>query len=210
MRKYLLTAVIALLSMESFAQSVAVFNFATNPWGIETSTLGDEPEVGKIEDGKSLEQDGIKLSCQKINARYWNRIMDDKFKWYISNTVSFTAPEKVVITKIVFKCLPYQCDLAEVTQTGGVYQCDDDEKDNQYSWTGRAAMVMFKATNTSTFKSIEVTYAPEATTSIANLKTKKAQGNYIYTLQGKRLGTSDLLPSLPSGIYIVNGKKIVK
>ena len=84
------------------------------------------------------------------------------------------------------------------------------KKDNQYSWTGRAAMVMFKATLTSTFKSIEVTYAPETTTSIAALKTKKAQGNYIYTLQGKRLGTSDLLPSLPSGIYIVNGKKIIK
>ena len=210
MRKYLLTAVIALLSMGSFAQRVAVFNFATNPWGIETSTVGDDPEVGKIEDGKSLEQDGIKLSCQKISARYWNRIMDDKFKWYTNNTVSFTAPENVVITKIVFKCLSYQCDLEEITQTGGVYKCDDEDSEKQFSWTGRAAMVRFKATNTSTFKSIEVTYEPETTTSIVDLKTKKAQSKNIYTLQGKRLGTSDLLPSLPSGIYIVNGKKIVK
>jgi hypothetical protein len=45
-----------------------------------------------------------------------------------------------------------------------------------------------------------------ATTGISNVTVKKADSN-VYDLQGQRVGNS--LEGLPSGIYIMNGNKII-
>lgn len=211
MKNKITIVLIALLySSLAMAQSVAVFDFAANPWKIETATTGDGVEAGKIEDNQPITQDGIVMSCQKNSKRYWNRIYNDRFKCYTDNTITFTAPENMVITKILFKNVKYECDLKEVTQTGGVYKVENEDDDSPYSWTGRAAAVKFKATQTSTFKTIEVTCQSETTTSIKAVTANKTKKNGVYTLQGIYVGTKDMMPLLPSGVYIVDGKKIIK
>lgn len=211
MKNKITIVLIALLySSLAIAQSVAVFDFAANPWKIETATTGDDVETGKIEDNQAITQDGIVMTCQKLHSRYWNRIYNDKLKCYTNNTMTFTAPENVVITKILFKNVKYECDLQEVTQTGGVYTVENEDNDTPYSWTGRAAAVKFKATYTSTFNTIEVTYQPETTTAIKTVTVNKTNKNGVYTLQGIYVGTKDIIPLLPSGIYIVNGKRFIK
>lgn len=197
---------------EPAKEGVAKFDFAKNPWKIEVSEKGDGPEVGKIDDGKEIVQDGIIFTNKKIHDRYWNRILGGNFKCYIHNTMTFTAPEKTIITKINFDNLSDQCDIKEISQTGGTFQLyGDEDSDSPYVWEGKAAVVTFKAELTSTFRSIEVTYqAEDANTGVREVKVEKMKNDKVYSLDGRFVGTINNLNALPHGIYIVNGKKLVK
>lgn len=190
--------------------NVAVYDFDANPWKLETSSVGDDPEVGHILDGEVLEVNGVELTFKKISNKYWNRIMDGTLKAYKQNTMTFTAPAKMVITKIEFANKPYQCDLKEVSQTGGTYGCANEEADKPYVWTGRASVVTFGAEMTSTIYKITVTVENEVANAIQTIRQKRAENGKVYNLQGVAVGTESTVSSLPSGIYILNGKKFVK
>ena len=47
-------------------------------------------------------------------------------------------------------------------------------------------------------------------TSIKNIEPTEEQQAGVYTLQGVRLGTKAIWPSLPKGLYVVGNKKVVK
>ncbi len=191
-------------------EKVAIFNFAENPWKVPTAKQGDKPEVAKIEDGTALTIDGISLTFQKLHERYWNRIMDGNLKAYIHNTITFTAPQNVTITKIEFFSKPYECDFEEITQTGGKYYCADDDNSDYYIWDGKAPVIKFKDTNNNTIKKIKVTYISDKTDGVKNIKTNITNDSKIYNIRGIAVGKYKDLSTLPKGIYIVNGTKIIK
>ncbi|MCI6672369.1 MAG: leucine-rich repeat domain-containing protein [Prevotella sp.] len=195
---------------ETASVTTAVYDFAANPWGIETAMSGDAPEVGKILDDQSLEVEGVKLTSQKINERYWNRIIDGKLRIYKDNTMTFSAPEKKVITKIEFNNVAYQCDLKEISQTGGTYACADDDADTPYVWTGRAVMVSFKSNPASAFEKITVTLESEVANDIQLIEKQVIDSGKVYNLNGVVVGSESTISTLPKGIYILNGKKFVK
>lgn len=61
--------------------------------------------------------------------------------------------------------------------------------------------------NTSSAK-ISLVFDDESTTGIAGVETEKAEGNNkVYNLSGQNVG--DSLESLPAGLYIQNGKKVL-
>ena len=54
----------------------------------------------------------------------------------------------------------------------------------------------------------DIASLPNVITDI-NAKSNSASDNIVYDLRGQRLGTAAQLSSLPAGVYILNGKKIV-
>ncbi|MBP5715119.1 MAG: hypothetical protein J6X07_10535 [Prevotella sp.] len=54
-----------------------------------------------------------------------------------------------------------------------------------------------------------VLYAEGVPNGIKTVKSEKADGA-VYTLQGVKMGTKEVWEALPRGLYIINGKKIVK
>lgn len=63
--------------------------------------------------------------------------------------------------------------------------------------------------NTSVAGRFEIVYAPQVTTAIDNIEAK---GNVkgIYTVLGQYIGENSMWNTLPAGIYVVDGVKIVK
>ena len=57
---------------------------------------------------------------------------------------------------------------------------------------------------------LEVTLEPDPTTGIANVKTSLTKNYKVYNLNGVVVGTESTFKKLPKGVYIVNGKKVVK
>lgn len=47
-------------------------------------------------------------------------------------------------------------------------------------------------------------------TGISSINAEKAAGNHIYNIQGVRVADNADMKQLPAGIYIINGKKVVK
>ena len=74
------------------------------------------------------------------------------------------------------------------------------------------ATYTFTAEPNTTATRFRVVSRSEVTTGVEDLTTTEtsihAQG--IYSVTGQYLGTADQLPTLPAGVYIINGKKVVK
>lgn len=47
-------------------------------------------------------------------------------------------------------------------------------------------------------------------TGISSINAEKAAGNHIYNIQGVHVADNADMKQLPAGIYIINGKKVVK
>ena len=50
----------------------------------------------------------------------------------------------------------------------------------------------------------------DVVTGIASITNTQTESPHIYTLDGRRLPMGTSVNSLPRGVYIVNGKKVVK
>ena len=67
--------------------------------------------------------------------------------------------------------------------------------------------VLAEAENSSSAANVRVTFVDESVTGISDIATKSKKG--VYTLQGVALGEKDV-KKLPKGMYVVDGKKVVK
>lgn len=94
------------------------------------------------------------------------------------------------------------------------YKLADGEKGLGFYWgatdggvfdlaANKAYLVLPQSGNSARYFSLS-----EISTGISNVKTSNAKANEIYTISGMKVTQS--LSSLPKGIYIVNGKKVVR
>lgn len=198
-------------TLTAFAQTkTAVFHFADNPWNVEVATSGDEPEVGKLEDGKELVIEDVALSGVKHHARYWNRIYNDHYTIYPKNHVLFTVPNKYLITRIDFVHKTWSGDL-EVARGGGVYDADEETEDNHHYWEGETSQLELMATTSSAiFRKITVHYKDNPAVGIQPLVVKESPSDVVYNLWGKAVATRATFATLPAGIYVINGNKVQK
>ena len=89
----------------------------------------------------------------------------------------------------------------------------DDSGNKFFEWTTGQKQVTYK-NNTrlddQNISKLEVTLEPDPTTGIANVKTSLTKNHKVYNLNGVVVGTESTFKKLPKGVYIVNGKKVVK
>lgn len=76
------------------------------------------------------------------------------------------------------------------------------------------AIYTFTAEPNTTATRFRIVSRSEVTTGVADLTTTDTETAIrtkgIYSVTGQYLGTADQLPTLPAGVYIINGKKVVK
>lgn len=70
----------------------------------------------------------------------------------------------------------------------------------------------FTAEPNTTSKRFRIVSRSEVTTGVEDMSTTETTTNLqgIYSVTGQYLGTADQLSTLPAGVYIINGKKVVK
>ena len=63
---------------------------------------------------------------------------------------------------------------------------------------------------TSKINKVVITLEEEVPAGISSVNVKEATNNNVYNLNGVLVGTENTFNQLPKGVYIVNGKKVVK
>ncbi len=162
-----------------------------------------------LERAGELTVGGIKISNIK-GDRIANRITGNHLVLYSYNSLKLVAPEGKVIKKVVFSIIDTEFLLS--VDPYAVAQIDDSSN-KFFEWTTGQKQVTYK--NETRFddqniSKLEVTLEPDPTTGIANVQTSLTKNYKVYNLNGVVVGTESTFKKLPKGVYIVNGKKVVK
>ena len=162
-----------------------------------------------LERAGELTVGGIKISNIK-GDRFANRITGNHLVVYSYNSLKLVAPEGKVIKKVVFSII--DTDFLLGVDPYAVAQIDDSGN-KFFEWTTGQKQVTYK--NETRFdeqniSKLEVTLEPDPTTGIANVETSLTKNHKVYNLNGVVVGTESTFKKLPKGVYIVNGKKVVK
>lgn len=162
-----------------------------------------------LERAGELTVEGIKISNIK-GDRIANRITGNHLVLYSYNSLKLVAPEGKLIKKVVFSIIDTEFLLS--VDPYAVAQIDDSSN-KFFEWTTGQKQVTYK--NETRFdeqniSKLEVTLEPDPTTGIANVETSLTKNHKVYNLNGVVVGTESTFKKLPKGVYIVNGKKVVK
>lgn len=163
----------------------------------------------RLERAGELTVGGIKITNIK-GYGVPNNITGNHLVLCSSNSLKLVAPEGKLIKKVVFTIIDTEflldVDPYAVAQI-------DDSSNKFFEWTTGQKQVTYK-NNTrlddQNISKLEVTLEPDPTTGIANVKTSLTKNYKVYNLNGVVVGTESTFKKLPKGVYIVNGKKVVK
>ena len=139
-----------------------------------------------------------------------NRIQANHLVLYSDNSLKLVAPEGKLIKKVVFSII--DTDFLLGVDPYAVAQIDDSGN-KFFEWTTGQKQVIYKnesRLDEQNISKLEVALEPDPTTGIANVKTSLTKNNKVYNLNGVVVGTESTFKKLPKGVYIVNGKKVVK
>ncbi len=189
--------------------TTATFDFKNDfkdSWGITnvSSTTKDEQE-GKIEDGKEVTQDEVTFTTINKNSGKVTRVKGGTLYLPPTNTLTFKVPQGKKIKKIEFTFekakswlkTPEGTNL-ETENKVGSYITDTQE-------------VTFTASSLfSQITKIVITVEGDKTTGISSIRTHRVIPSNVYDLNGVLVGTEKTFNELPKGIYIINGKKVLK
>ena len=162
-----------------------------------------------LERAGELTVGGIKISNIK-GDRIANRITGNHLVLYSYNSLKLVAPEGKLIKKVVFSIIDTEFLLS--VDPYAVAQIDDSSN-KFFEWTTGQKQVTYKnetRLDEQNISKLEVTLEPDPTTGIANVKTSLTKNHKVYNLNGVVVGTESTFKKLPKGVYIVNGKKVVK
>ena len=189
--------------------TTATFDFKNDfkdSWGITnvSSTTTDELE-GKIEDGKEVTQDEVTFTTINKKSDKATRVKGGTLYLPPTNTLTFKVPQGKKIKKIEFTFeitkswlkTPEGTKL-EIENKVGSYITDAQEV------TFTAHTVFSKITK------IVITVEGDKTTGISSIRTHRVIPSNVYDLNGVLVGTENTFNELPKGIYIINGKKVLK
>ncbi|MBP3566224.1 MAG: choice-of-anchor J domain-containing protein [Paraprevotella sp.] len=147
MKKTLLSFFMFVATIATALASDVTFDFVANPWGLTLgSGSGATAEAGNVTE---ITQDGVVLTFDQATASTPTRMWaGPQLRAYKNSTMTMTAPEGQVITKVVW------------TATGASYNqlaVDDTDIVAADGWSGSASSVTFTLVANGRFKTAVVT-----------------------------------------------------
>lgn len=208
--KFVLLAICMLFICNAMkANGYVTFNFKKNPWKFINAKQGDEPNVGKFEDGFEIKEKGFTIVNKKRNDTNWNRIENGFFVVYPKNDIVITAPAGVEIYRIniVVRSI---WDFGLKNDKHLLPDPDEEmamsEETFGFDYVGKVAT--FTGNNKNTIiETITVNYTGTPT-AINSINKPTIYPIAVYNLSGVKVGDTNSLNNLPKGVYIVNGKKV--
>ena len=189
--------------------NTATFDFKNNfktSWGITNVDANSaNPKEGKIEDGKEVVENGVSFTTQNKRFSEITRVKGGVLYLPQTHTLTFKAPQGRKIKTIEFSF--------ETTQSWLLGPKNDNitPENKVATYQVNAPEATFTAFFTfSKMNKIVVTLEEEVPAGISSVNVKEATNNNVYNLSGVLVGTENTFNQLPKGVYIVNGKKVVK
>ena len=189
--------------------TIVTFDFKNNfqtSWGIENVRFGTtDKQEGKIEDGKEVIQDEVVFTTVNTTTDKATRVKDGVLEVPPTHTFRLKAPKGKIITKIEFHVETVKSAINPDNQA----QLPTTNKVATYIGKTREANFTARPLFAKIAKMV-ITLESDPTTGIANVKTSLATNHNVYDLNGVLVGTENTFNELPKGIYIINGKKVLK
>lgn len=189
--------------------TTATFDFKNNfqtSWGIENVSFGTTNKLeGKIEDGKEVVQDGVVFTTVNTTTDKATRVKDGVLEVPPTHSFKLKAPEGMIISKVEFHVEAVKSSI----NPDGQAQLPTTNKVAIYTGTTQEANFTAKPLFAKITKMV-ITLTSNSTTGIAHVTTHLTTNNNVYNLNGVLVGTENTFNQLPKGVYIVNGKKVVK
>ena len=197
-----LTLAAFLLTLVASAQTV-VFDFNSEKWVNDANG-----HTMELPEGAELEVDGVKMVNHKVFFKKVTNVLKNEHLFVPrGNSFDFIAPDGKQITKVVFEA---EEGYFEISADGDKVLPMLNNNENTRMWEGNAPKVTFFGLNTPHIRKATVTLAPNGTTAINEVTQQRAAVYSVFNLNGVKVGTTADFNRLPAGVYIVNGKKVVK
>ena len=197
-----LTLAAFLLTLVASAQTV-VFDFNSEKWVNDANG-----HTMELPEGTELEEGGVKMINHKVFfKKVTNKLKNQHLFVPRGNSFDFIAPDGKQITKVVFEA---EEGYFEISADGENVLPMLNNNENTRMWEGNAPKVTFFGLNTPHIRKATVTLAPNGTTAINEVTQQRAAVYSVFNLNGVKVGTTADFNRLPAGVYIVNGKKVVK
>ena len=197
-----LTLAAFLLTLVASAQTV-VFDFNSEKWVNDANG-----HTMELPEGAELEVDGVKMVNHKVFfKKVTNKLKNQHLFVPRGNSFDFIAPDGKQITKVVFEA---EEGYFEISADGDKVLPMVNNNENTRMWEGNAPKVTFFGLNTPHIRKATVTLVPNGTTAINEVTQQRAAVYSVFNLNGVKVGTTADFNRLPAGVYIVNGKKVVK
>lgn len=197
-----LTLAVFLLTLVASAQTV-VFDFNSEKWVNDANG-----HTMELPEGTELEEGGVKMVNHKRPLiRVTNVLKNQHLFVPRGNSIDFIVPDGKQITKVVFEA---EEGYFEISADGDKVLPMLNNNENTRMWEGNAPKVTFYGLNSPHIRKATVTLAPNGTTAINEVTQQRAAVYNVFNLNGVRVGTTADFNRLPAGVYVVNGKKVVK
>lgn len=197
-----LTLAAFLLTLVASAQTV-VFDFNSEKWVNDANG-----HTMELPEGAELEVDGVKMVNHKVFFKKVTNVLKNQHLFVPrGNSFDFIAPDGKQITKVVFEA---EEGYFEISADGDKVLPMLNNNENTRMWEGNAPKITFFGLNTPHIRKATVTLAPNGTTAINEVMQQRAAVYNVFNLNGVKVGTTADFNRLPAGVYIVNGKKVVK
>lgn len=197
-----LTLAAFLLTLVASAQTV-VFDFNSEKWVNDANG-----HTMELPEGAELEVDGVKMVNHKVFfKKVTNKLKNQHLFVPRGNSFDFIAPDGKQITKVVFEA---EEGYFEISADGDKVLPMVNNNENTRMWEGNAPKITFFGLNSPHIRKATVTLAPNGTTAINEVTQQRAAVYNVFNLNGVKVGTTADFNRLPAGVYIVNGKKVVK
>jgi hypothetical protein len=197
-----LTLAAFLLTLVASAQTV-VFDFNSEKWVNDANghTMG-------LPEGTELEEGGVKMVNHKVFFKKVTNVLKNQHLFVPrGNSFDFIAPDGKQITKVVFEA---EEGYFEISADGDKVLPMLNNNENTRMWEGNTPKITFFGLNSPHIRKATVTLAPNGTTAINEVTQQRAAVYSVFNLNGVKVGTTADFNRLPAGVYIVNGKKVVK
>ncbi|KDR53294.1 hypothetical protein [Hoylesella loescheii] len=197
-----LTLAAFLLTLVASAQTV-VFDFNSEKWVNDANG-----HTMELPEGAELEVDGVKMVNHKVFfKKVTNKLKNQHLFVPRGNSFDFIAPDGKQITKVVFEA---EEGYFEISADGDKVLPMVNNNENTRMWEGNAPKITFFGLNTPHIRKATVTLVPNGTTAINEVMQQRAAVYSVFNLNGVKVGTTADFNRLPAGVYVVNGKKMVK
>lgn len=189
--------------------NTATFDFKNNfktSWGItNVDASSTNSQEGKIEDAKEVVENGVSFNTKSNGNNDAARVKAGVFYLPKTHTLTFKAPQGRKIKTIEFSFETLQSWLLGPDNKA----LEPTNKMATYSVNAPEATFTAYFT-TSKINKVVITLEEEVPAGISSVNVKEATNNNVYNLNGVLVGTENTFNQLPKGVYIVNGKKVVK
>lgn len=197
-----LTLAAFLLTLVASAQTV-VFDFNSEKWVNDANG-----HTMELPEGTELEEGGVKMVNHKVFfKKVTNKLKNQHLFVPRGNSFDFIAPDGKQITKVVFEA---EEGYFEISADGDKVLPMLNNNENTRMWEGNAPKVTFYGLNSPHIRKATLTLVPNGTTAINEVTQQRAAVYSVFNLNGVKVGTTADFNRLPAGVYIVNGKKVVK